>query len=1267
MNRSHWQVWIDTGGTFTDCIGVDPSGSRRTVKVLSSSALRGSLLRRTGPRNWKIEEDWSAPDGFVNGMRFRLLGRDGGTGRDERRVDAWSADTSTLTLSEALPGGDAPEGRSFEVISGEEAPVLAARLLTRTPPGSPLPPVRLRLATTKATNALLEGRPVPTALLVTGGYEDLLDIGDQTRPDLFALEISKTGSSAPRPRVIPTGGRMDAEGGVIREPDLDRVRRELSAFLRRNEGASVGISLMHGYRNPEHESLLKELAEEAGARYVSVSSELSPVIKYLPRTQTTRVNALLEPVLREYLDSVRQVIGRGTLHIMSSAGGLSRADTFQPKDSLLSGPAGGVVGAATAGGRHGHSKVISFDMGGTSTDVARYDGAYDYVFRHRVGEHVLNAPALSIETVAAGGGSICHCENNRLRVGPQSAGASPGPACYGAGGPLTVTDVNLLLGRLQPENFSIPIDVEASRRELEEILFRLEGSPAEEEVLEGFLRIANERMADAVRRISLRKGYDPSAYALVAFGGAGGQHACAIARLLEMEHIIVPPEAGLLSAWGLGHAMIEKFAERQVLKPLPEARPELPGMLEALGERALEKVRAESADSKEVQIRRRLLFMRLEGQDSTIEIEWDGTSDPLPLFREAYRRRYGHWVENREAEVESMRAVASTAPPEREAADVPGPRETPAPMDRRTVRFGGEPRRTPLYRREELKPGCRLVGPAVVLDPYSTIVLEPGWEAAVASDGTLRLSLEESSEASGPARRRESVEAVELELFTNRFTSIAGEMGEMLRRTALSVNIKERMDFSCALLSAEGELVVNAPHIPVHLGALGLCLRRLKKSIEMEEGDVIVTNHPAYGGSHLPDITVVTPVFGDEGRLLGYAANRAHHAEIGGSRPGSMPPEAGSLAEEGVVIPPTYLVRGGEPRWEEMRRILRSGRWPSRAVEENMADLQAAVAANRRGERSLAGLAAREGAGRVLHYMEALRERAARKMRSALGTVGEMDEEVAEQLDDGTPLRARVTKQGERLTIDFTGTGGVHPGNLNATPAIVQSVVMYVLRVLVGEEMPLNEGLLDPVRLKLPRCLLNPEFPEDPAGCPAVVGGNTEVSQRLVDLLLKPFGRVACSQGTMNNILFGNERFGYYETVGGGTGAGPGFNGAHAVHHHMTNTGATDPEILEHRYPVRLDRYAIRTGSGGAGRWRGGDGIARELTFLEPVSLSVLTQHRAVAPYGLSGGEPGERGSQKVIRKGGGEEELRSVDGAELAAGDRLLLLTPGGGGFGKI
>jgi len=1252
MSSASWKIWVDTGGTFTDCIAIDPQGQRHRVKVLSSSALRGTLRERLGPRSYRIDQEWSAPNDFITGFRFRLLDRE----HRPVTVTSYNADRSMVTLDRSLQTTH-NIGASFEVVSEEASPVLAARLVTSTPAGETLPPIEFRLATTKGTNALLERTGAPTALFVTDGYADLLDIGRQARPDLFALDID-----TPPPLyeyVVEVDERLHADGSVHRPLNVSALKEKVEALL--DAGIeSAAIAFLHSYRNSAHEEQVAEVLREMGMEYVSVSSHLSRSIKIIPRAETALVNAYLEPVIDAYMEGVRAHMSEGRLDVMTSAGGIVHSSQFQPKDSLLSGPAAGVVGAAAVGQSDGDEKVFSFDMGGTSTDVARYDEAFEYVFEHEVGDAHLAAPAVSIETVAAGGGSVCRYDGHSLQVGPESAGAFPGPACYGAGGPLTVTDVNLLLGRLDPLNFHIPVARAEARERFGEVVAAVQADSDEDvderALLEGFADIANERMAKAIRTISLRKGYDPQEYALVPYGGAGGQHACAIARRLGIERILLPIDAGVLSAHGLGTASREHFAEQQVLEPLREVEGELPERMAEVAERAKARLRNEGGSPDRVDVRRQLVCMRLQGQETTLEIEYEGHRSLRDSFKQAYEQQYGHWVSDRDVEVESLRAIAST---QVEAQRGQGPAVAgrgAEPIQRRTVQFDGKQLQTPVYWRTDMTPGETVKGPALVLDPHSTVVVEPGWEGAVQADGLLRLERSEAEAGTGAEGRPE---AVRVELFANRFSSIAEEMGNMFQRTALSVNVKERLDFSCGLLSAEGELVVNAPHIPVHLGALGLCVRAVIDEVEMGPGDVVVTNHPKYGGAHLPDVTVITPIYTDDAQLIGYAASRAHHAEIGGARPGSVPPTATRLVEEGV------LLRGGEGRWDAIRDHLLEAPFPTRSIEENITDLQAAVAANHRGAEQLRSLVHAHGGGDVAHYMGSLKQYAADKMRETIRTLPTGDFESTEYLDDGSALRTHIHVNNGHIDIDLGGTSDVHPGNLNATPAIVNSVVMYVLRVLIDEPLPLNEGILAPIDLDLPTSLLNPDFVEDPTECPAVVGGNVETSQRLTDTLLKPFRRAACSEGTMNNVIFGNDSFGYYETVGGGTGAGPDFDGADAVHQHMTNTRATDPEVFEHRYPVRLDRYAIREGSGGCGAHDGGNGIVREMTFLEPVSLSVLTQHRTEKPYGLRGGEPGYPGGQWVVYQSGLKEKLDSVDGRELEAGDRFILRTPGGGGFG--
>ncbi len=1307
LSVANYKISIDTGGTFTDCIATSPDGTILRRKVLSSSALRGSARSTDNSRKISIRLEYETPGDFFKGYDFSLLDDPG------RSCKIISSDEkeSTITLSDEL---SLPSDQyvPFEIQSPEEAPVLAARLVTQTPIGSPLPPLQLRLSTTKGTNALLERRGGRTLFLITEGFKDLLKIKNQQRSDLFSLNIRK-----PEPfyhKIIEVPERLDADGNRLKKPDLTALRNQIEPLL--DDIDAAAICLMHSYLNPDHEILIEEMMLSLGVPFVSRSSKLSPSIKVVPRAVTTDIDAFLTPVMQQYLDRISEVIGSSSLRIMSSAGSLVEAEKYNPKDGLFSGPAGGVIGAVAVAKRvasiknlqgfpsenqiitkHQNlskrnpggleeggfkTKIISFDMGGTSTDVARYAGEIDYIFEHTVGDATLSAPAIEIETVAAGGGSICSFDGKSLTAGPESAGADPGPACYGRGGPLTITDVNLLSGRLHPSNFHITINPEAARNALSKLMKTINKNRKnplqEEDVLEGFLDIANERMAQAIRKISIQKGFDPSEYALVAFGGAGAQHALAVAAKLNITTVLVPSDAGLLSAYGLQQAKTEQIASRQILKTLNEVRENLDNRFEELSGEAISDLKKQDIKDEQIEISRKQIYLRLKGQDSSLEIGWSGAKNVAGQFQKAYEHHYGHWVEGREIEVEAIRVIASEKSGE-EIEIVPESRDDSVEIStsgETEILYNKISHTSPLYHRESLKPGAEIAGPALILDPHSTTVIEPGWKGQLLGDGTWITQKQNLTDSKNLMGLRP--EAVQLQLYTNRFRSVADQMGEMLRKTALSVNIKERLDYSCALLDTDGYLVVNAPHIPVHLGAMGTCVRTLIESLKqgtleefetpgvlkLEEGDVLITNHPGYGGSHLPDVTVVTPVFVNEKRI-GFVASRAHHAEIGGKRPGSMPPDATNLAEEGVVIPPAFLAREGEFRWGKIEGLLRSAEWPSRSIEENMADIRAAVAANHRGVSELKKLAETFGADEVKTHMQRLKLYAAERMKLTLENIPDGTFHAKEQMDDGSLLKVNCSLKGSSMAIDFSGSSGVHPGNLNANPSIVNSVIMYVLRLMVNEPLPLNDGLLEPVQITIPDGMLNPPFSDNPAECPAVVGGNIETSQRLVDTLLKAFGLAACSYGTMNNVLFGNDKFGYYETVGGGTGAGEGFHGTDAVHQHMTNTRAADPEILEHRFPVRLDRYSIRESSGGNGTWRGGNGIIREITFLEPVSLSVLTQHRVVQPYGLKGGEPGTTGKQEIQRKNGLNRKMKWRDGAELNPGDRFLLFTPGGGGFG--
>ncbi len=890
---------------------------------------------------------------------------------------------------------------------------------------------------------------------------------------------------------------------------------------------------------------------------------------------------------------------------------------------------------------------------------------FEYVFEHRVGDASIAALALAVESVAAGGGSICEWESGELRVGPRSAGAWPGPACYGMGGPLTITDINLLLGRIDPGRFGVPLDEGASRHGADALRGRIgPGAPVAEVLLDGLLDLACERMAEAIRRISIRRGYDPGAYTLLAFGGAGGQHACRVSERLGISTAIVPRDAGLLCGVGLGHAAVERFAEKQVLRPLAQVEPELPALIGALLQEAETDLAAECVPRTETA--RVIVNLRLKGQESTIQIDWPARDGLADAFAERYRAIYGYAPSGRSIEIESCRVAVREVRDMVAAPDISAASHVAESSTTRTAWFGGAWIDADVFERERLKPGARLAGPALVTEAHATTVVEPGWTCRVDAPGALILERRASAALAGADAR---AEVVRDELAVGRLGAIAEEMGEMLRRTALSTNVKERLDYSCAILDADGVLVVNAPHIPVHLGALGVCVRAVRERLAMGPGDSVVTNHPAFGGSHLPDVTVITPVHDHAGTLIAYVASRAHHAEIGGSRPGSMPPDARTLADEGVVIAPRFLVHGGRDQFDELRALLAAGPHPSRAVEDNIADLGAQLAANRRGVEAVTAFVTEQGAPSLRRAMARLLDRSETRVRESMTGLARRQGrfESEQRLDDGTPIRVVIEPGPQRTRIDFTGSGPVHPGNLNATPAIVRSAVIYALRLLArdGPPLPLNEGLIRGIDLRIPPGVLDPVFVDDPARCPAVVGGNTETSQRLVDVLLAALGVVACSQGTMNNVVFGAAGFGYYETVCGGCGAGPGFNGASAVHSHMTNTRLTDPEVLERRYPVRLERFAVRRGSGGDGRFRGGDGVQRELVFLQPCSPSARGHRRSSGPCGLDGGGDGAPGSQRVVRSSGEVLDLGSIGGCEVLPGDRFILQTPGGGGYG--
>ncbi|WP_020601323.1 hydantoinase B/oxoprolinase family protein [Spirosoma spitsbergense] len=1287
-----YQIWIDTGGTFTDGLALAPNGSIHRTKVLSSSRLRGQLLDNKLVAPWLI-------DPIFDGYQLRILET------DAVFTIASCSPNGQISLENNQPApppaGPSGEPYTVELFTGEEAPVLAARLLTKTPLNQPFPPLEMRLGTTKGTNALLERKGGRVALLVTKGFKDLVLIGTQQRPDLFQLAIPP--AEVLYESVLEVDERTSADGQVL-TPLSDGTMTSLIEQLKKTQPDAIAISFLNAYRNPVHERQVCDALAAASFPNLTISTEVSVTPQYVSRTQTAVVNAYLTPVMQAYLNNVQQQLGvEHSVRVMTSSGGLVRADLFQPKDSLLSGPAGGVIGAAAIGNGQ---PVLTLDMGGTSTDVARIDGEVDYRFTTRIGPFDLQLPSLAIETVAAGGGSVCWFETHgaasgQLRVGPHSAGANPGPACYGATAPgqpplLTITDVNLLLGKLHPKQFGIPVFPDKAAVALQQIIGQigtLTGiQPDALTILRGFEQIANETMAGAIRKISIARGFDPTDYHLLVFGGAGGLHGCAIARQLGMERLILPFDGGLLSAYGIGQAQIERLASVSVLRLLTDTENDLPALVDELIDTATQALRQDVGPGVPVATKTRSVFLRLLGQESTVEVPFGPAL--AADFQEKYRQLYGHFPgqhagQQRPIEVESIRVIVSTT-----GADQPV--SSPPVIHRHAVpTFQTDT--YPAFDWTQLQEGDTFRGPALLLNTTSSAFIEPGWRIVIQADKNALVDyIRDTEEITIQA----SDEVIQLELFTQRFRAIAEEMGTQLQRTAFSVNVKERLDFSCALLDANAELVANAPHIPVHLGSLGICARLILAKIPIGPGDVVITNHPKYGGSHLPDVTLLSGVFTDDTydgnpQLIGYVINRAHHAEIGGKVPGSMPPDATSLAEEGVVLEPIYIAKAGKFLWDDasdgpqqgVARRFTDCPYPTRSLAENRADIEAALASLQSGEKALQNLVRQYGLATVQTYMKRLQQSATDAILAVLQPLAGQQFTAEESLDDGHRIKLRIdisteepdaTKQGSpRIQFDFSGTSGVHPNNLNANISILYSAVLYVLRLWCGRDIPLNEGLMAPVTLILPDAsFLNPVFQDEAALCPAVVGGNTEVSQRLVDTLLKALGLAACSQGTMNNFLFGQSNlsgsstttkpFGYYETIGGGAGATVGTDGRSAVHQHMTNTKLTDPEELERRYPVRLHQFAIRTGSGGTGTWRGGDGIIREMEFLEPVQATLLSQHRVIAPYGLNGGEPGKTGQQTLIFADGRTASLPGIFTRAMQTGERIRIETPGGGGVGN-
>ncbi|MEA5457567.1 hydantoinase B/oxoprolinase family protein [Arcicella sp. LKC2W] len=1263
MTKS-FQISIDTGGTFTDCIATDNFGTEYRCKILSSSSIRGEVIEQFSANKFKVKQSWLLKRDILKDYLFLILGHN-----FQASVLSFDIHESTLEIDKSLPEYLQSQVFSFALTANEEAPVLGARLITETALSESFPPIEMRIGSTKGTNALLEMKGAKTAFIVTKGFKDLLVIGNQARPDIFALNIVR-----PEPLyslVIEVEEQIDAQGNIIQSLVLDE--KNLVQSLVNQDIESVAICLKNAYRNNIHEQQLQETLKKY-FKFVNISTELSPQIKFVNRAETTVVNAYLAPIISNYLQNITDKLPNNSLKVMTSAGSLVKSNAFYPKDSLFSGPAGGVVGASVIAKQANYQHFIAFDMGGTSTDVARYDGNFEYQFSQQIGNAQIFSPSLAIETVAAGGGSICTYDGYKLSVGPESAGSMPGPACYGAGGPLTITDVNLLLGRLDATQFSIPVFPEKAEERLQEILQNAHFQLSKEEVLEGFRAIANEKMAETVRKISITKGYDTQDYALVAFGGAGGLHACGIADLLNINTILLPKDAGILSAFGISKAQVERFSEASVLQIFDVfLNSKLEQQFSKLESEVKNKLIVDRISEDKIEIKSRLLYLRFKGQDSSIEVEWTDFEEGINSFKEKYTSIFGHWVENRAIELESIRVIAGEKKYSEQCEySLSENLEIYFPEPSHFIEAFVENKKesVPVYIRENLKSGAKIKGFALLLDRFSTTIIENDWELVIDDFGTGHITKIKVENTIQFADNQLNNEAAQLELFTNRFMSIAENMGVLLQRTSLSVNVKERLDFSCALLDADAELIANAPHIPVHLGSLGVCVRSVLKYISIEKGDVVITNHPKYGGSHLPDVTLISSVYSDDNQLIGYVVNRCHHSEIGGIRPASMPPYSTNLAEEGVVIPPMYLAKNGEIHWDTIRNVLTAAKYPTRSVEENLADLNAALAANRNGEIALQNLVKNYGLSNVHFYMNRLKEYSTQKMQERLQNFGIGTYEAEEFLDilldnkEIYRLKVKVEIAQNECVIDFSGSAKTHHGNLNANIAIVNSAVVYVLRLLLNENIPLNDGILKAVKIIIPeKSMLNPDFPDNSEDCPAVVGGNVEVSQRLTDTLLKAFGIVACSQGTMNNFLFGNAKFGYYETICGGSGAGEDFSGTSGVHTHMTNTRITDAEVMELRYPVYLNRFEIRENSGGNGIFKGGNGIVREVTFLEDVEVSLLRQHQQQEPYGISGGENGKVGKH-ILEKTDGTKFTSNEFSAQK--GDKITICTPGGGGFGK-
>ena len=1195
-----WQFWIDRGGTFTDIVARKPDGTILVDKLLSE--------------NFSMYKDAA-----IAGIK-RIL---------------------NLKNEDKIP--------TDQIAS-------------------------VKMGTTVATNALLERKGDRTLLLITKGFGDLLRIGYQNRPLLFDLNIQLP--ELLYDRVVEVSERLNAEGEIIKSLDENEVRTALKKA--KIDGInSVAIAFMHSYINPNHENIIAEIAHEEKFDQISVSHKVSPLIKLIGRGDTTVVDAYLSPILRRYVNQVSEELEKNKstkLMFMQSNGGLTDANLFQGKDALLSGPAGGVVSMVQTGKQAGYNKLIGFDMGGTSTDVCHFAGEYERSFETELAGVRIRAPMMQINTVAAGGGSILSFRDGRFQVGPESAGAIPGPASYGKDGPLTVTDCNVLLGKLHPEHFpnvfgktgDKPLNVEIVRKKFLVLSKEISIQTKKPELdiifmAEGFLKIAVENMANAIKKISIQRGYDVTNYTMNCFGGAGGQHACHVADALGISKVLIHPYAGVLSAYGMGLAEIRSIREGHLEQNIEEIE-NAKVLINKLSLKANEDLKKQGIEKSSIKLVKRA-FLHYQGSHQNLEINFDTIDKMRESFEQEHKKRFGFFVDGRTIFIEmlTVEAIGKTSEINK-LSNISSQSKVAVPIAHKMMYVDKVVNSVPIYQRSDLKIEQQIIGPAIISEATGTNIIERGWLGSL--DKYYNLILSRSEEKKLEKGLGTSVDVVMLEVFNNLFMNIAEQMGATLANTAYSVNIKERLDFSCALFDNSGALVANAPHVPVHLGSMSEAIRtviKLNKN-DIFPGDVFVLNAPFNGGTHLPDVTVITPVFDKDGKQITFfVASRGHHADIGGKTPGSGPPDSKHIDEEGVLIDNFKMFDKGVFRESEIRKVLSSGRYPCRNIEHNMADLAAQVAANNTGIVEINAMIEQFGIETVHSYMNHVQDNAEECIRNAIVNLKEGKYEY--ELDNGEYIRVRITidKIKREATIDFSGTAPKNPFNYNAPMAVCHAVILYVFRTLVGNNIPLNEGCFKPLNIIIPNnSMINAKYPS------AVIAGNTEVSQLTCNALFGALGVIAGSQATMNNFIWGNDKIQNYETICGGTGAGPNFHGTSAVQTHMTNTRSTDPEILEARFPVRLEEYSIRKNSGGKGMFNGGDGVTRKLRFLEPMTVTTLCSHRKVQPFGLNGGEPGQCGKEWLEKKDGKFIRLEGNDSCEVKVNDLFVMETPGGGGYGS-